>query len=102
MCCINPRESLFNDISDQEAEKWMKRMKTQPAEGWNGITQYCGWEDVPSTYLVCEKDALLPAAVQMQIAQMAGSKIEKCEAGHMVMLSMPERVVEVIRGVAEG
>ncbi|KFZ04267.1 hypothetical protein V501_09207, partial [Pseudogymnoascus sp. VKM F-4519 (FW-2642)] len=102
MFCINPRESLFNDISDQEAEKWMKRLKTQPAEDWNGVTQYCGWEDVPSTYLVCEKDELLPAEVQVQMAQMAESNIEKCEAGHMVMLSMPKRVVEVIRGVAGG
>ncbi|KAL5350920.1 hypothetical protein ACLOAV_004493 [Pseudogymnoascus australis] len=101
MVCVNPRELLFNDFSDEDAEKWIKHMKTQPAEGWNGITQYCGWEDLPSTYLVCERDALLPPAVQVQIAQMAGSKIEKCKAGHMVMLSMPERVVEVISRHAE-
>jgi len=32
---------------------------------------------------------------------MAGSKVERCAAGYMVVLSMPERVVEVIVGAAE-
>jgi len=101
MICVKPRELLFNDFSDAEAEKWMKEMKPQTAEGWNGTTRYCGWQDVPSTYLVCEKDQVLPIPYQLQCAEMAGSKIERCGAGHMVMLSMPEKVVDVIRGVVE-
>ena len=102
MVCVNPREVLFNDFSDQEAEKWMKGMKTQPAEGWAGITQYCGWKDLIASarLAIALVAALLDPEVQM--AQMAGSKIERCEAGHMVMLRMPGRVVEVIRGVVEG
>ena len=32
--------------------------------------------------------------------EMAGSEIERCESGHMVMLSMPDTVVEVIRKAA--
>jgi pimeloyl-ACP methyl ester carboxylesterase len=102
MICVNPRDVLFNDFSDTEAEKWMKEMKAQPMESWNGTTQYCGWQDVPSTFLICEKDQVLPIQYQLQCAEMAGSKIERCEAGHMVMLSKPEKVVEVIRGVVEG
>ena len=74
----------------------IEALKTQPAEGWDDVVTYCGWKDVPSTYLVCEADAAIPPPVQMQMAEMANCKIEKCGAGHMCILSMPEKVVEVI------
>ena len=51
---------------------------------------------MPSVYLVCENDQCLPAPVQLQMAEIAGSKIEKCKAGHMPMISIPEGVAEVI------
>jgi len=37
----------------------------------------------------------------VQLAELAGSRIERCAAGHMVMLSMPEKVVELVKSVAE-
>lgn len=73
-------------------------MQPQPAEGWHGVTSFCGWEEVPSVYLVCENDCAIPVGMQVSMARAAGSRIERCGAGHMVMLSMPERVVEVVRG----
>ena len=51
---------------------------------------------MPSVYLVCENDACLPAPMQLQMAEIAGSKIEMCKAGHLPMISVPERVAEVI------
>jgi len=97
---INPRTLLFNDLSDEEAETWMKELKSQPAEGWDDTITYAGWTDVPSVYLVCEGDQCIPPPMQEQLASLAGSRVERCDAGHMVMLSLPERVVEVIRGAA--
>lgn len=51
-------------------------------------------------YLVCEKDACIPPPLQRQLAELAGSKVETCETGHMVMISDPEKVVEVIKQAA--
>ena len=102
MNCVTPRKTLFNDLSDADADEWGKKLKSQPSEGWDGTTTYCGWEDVPSIYLVCEKDAVLPEAVQLQMAGLAGSKVVKCAAGHCVMLSLPEKVVEVIEEAIVG
>ena len=101
MTCISPCQLLFTDFSDSKADEWMKKLRHQPAKGWQCTIKYCGWQDAPSTYLVCEKDQALPVQIQEQCAEMAGSKIERCGAGHMVMLSMPEKVVDVIRGVVE-
>lgn len=75
----------------------MAEIKPQPAEGWNDVTSYGGWEVVPTTYLVCEGDKLLPISLQEQCAAVANSKIERCSAGHIPQLSQPERVIEVIK-----
>ena len=75
----------------------MKKLQSQPSEGWFDTVTYCGWKEIPSVYLVCENDQLLPLHLQLQWADMAGSKIEKCSAGHMPFLSIPERVAEVVK-----
>jgi len=99
--CMTPEKLLFNDLDEPEKDKWIKALRTQPAEGWDDMVTYCAWSHVPSVYLVCEGDAIIPTSLQLQFAEAASSKIEKCGAGHMPMLSMPERVVEVIRGAVE-
>jgi len=96
LTCAMPEKILFNDLDDADKEKWTKALKPQPSRDWDGTITYCGWKDVPSVYLVCESDGAIPPPLQLQLAGMAGSQIEKCDAGHMPMLSMPDRVVEVI------
>ncbi|KAA8568756.1 hypothetical protein EYC84_007750 [Monilinia fructicola] len=100
MYCATPEKLLFNDLSEKYVEKWKKVLKSQPAFGWDGTITYAGWKDVPSVYLVCENDQCIPQPLQEQLAGAAGSKVERCAGGHMVMLSMPDKVVEVIKSAA--
>jgi Alpha/beta hydrolase family len=102
MHCVSPETTLFSDLSFSETERWMRELKCQPGEGWDQTTVYCGWRDVESVYLVCEQDKCLPKSVQEQCAKLARSQVERCQAGHMVMLSMPEKVVEVVLKAVEG
>lgn len=95
--CVNPEVSLFSDFSEEERAKWMAELKPQPAEGWNDVVSYAGWQIVPTTYLICEGDQLLPVSLQEQCAATAKSRIERCSAGHLVQLSQPKRVIEVIK-----
>ena len=76
------------------------KLHSQPASGWDGTVTYAGWNNTPSVYLCCEVDAVIPPALQHQMVEMAGSEVETCDAGHMVMLRLPEKVVEVIRKAA--
>ncbi len=97
----SPLTTLYNDIPNPLATKHLSTLSFQPATGWeNEPVTYCGWRDVPSVYLVCEGDALLPPRVQVEMAEMAGAEVERCGAGHMVLLSEGERVVEVVRRAA--
>jgi len=79
----------------------VKALKPQLAAGWDDTVTYSGWKEVSSLSLVCEKDAILPEAMHYGFAQLAGSKIERCSAAHMVQISKPEKVVEVVRAAAE-
>lgn len=99
--CLTPEKLLFNDLDDETAKTWVKKLQSQPASDWDDAITYCGWKDVPSVYLVCEGDRCVPAPVQLQLAETAGSQIEKCAAGHMATVSMPEKVVEVIVKAAQ-
>ena len=80
----------------------MKKLQPQPAADWDREIAYCGFLDVPSVYLVCEGDRLLPVELQLKFAATAGSEVVRCQAGHMVQVSMPEKLVEVVKGVLEG
>ncbi|TVY36053.1 hypothetical protein LSUB1_G006303 [Lachnellula subtilissima] len=99
--CKTPEKLLFNDLDAVATEKWVKVLRPQPAAGWDDTVTYSGWEEVPSVYLVCAKDAILPETMQLGFAQLAGSQITRCNAGHMVQISMPEKVVEVVKAAAE-
>ncbi|OGM44088.1 hypothetical protein ABOM_007317 [Aspergillus bombycis] len=95
--CIQPERTLFNDLDEAGKRKWLGVLRPQPAHGWRGTTTFAGWKDVESVYLVCEEDQSLPVFLQEEFAGLAGSKIERCSAGHMPHLSQPSRVVEVIK-----
>ena len=43
---------------------------------------------------------MIPLRFQKQIAAGAGAETEDCDAGHMVILSQPERVAEFVRKAA--
>ncbi|KAI5481025.1 alpha/beta-hydrolase [Pseudohyphozyma bogoriensis] len=100
MFCHSPVQLLFNDLPPSSHADLIASLKCQPASGWNQVTTYAGWTEIPSVYVVATQDACLPPAFQQQFAAMTGGEKVEIDAGHMVMLSQPEKVVEVIRRAA--
>jgi pimeloyl-ACP methyl ester carboxylesterase len=98
MTCVTPDELLVHDVPDKS--RWLAVLQPQPARGWDGTITYCGWRHVPSVYVVAKQDKLLPAALQMQMAQIAGSEIKEIDVGHMVMLVRPKEVADIIKAAA--
>jgi pimeloyl-ACP methyl ester carboxylesterase len=84
------------------AQTWLAKLQCQPAEGWNDVITYGAWKEIPSIYLVAEEDKLLPPEIQAQCAAMAGSEVLGVKAGHMLMLSQPEKCLEMILKAVEG
>lgn len=100
MFCVTPEKLLFNDLSPEEASRWAKSLSCQPSSGWDDVVDYTGWKKVPSVYLVAENDAILNKDMQLQMAEMAGSEVERCTAGHCCMIGQPERCADVVRKAA--
>ncbi|KAK9415200.1 putative Alpha/beta hydrolase fold-1 [Seiridium unicorne] len=101
--CVDSQNSLFHDLSPKEAEGWQNRLEVHPTlDNWKVAAPYCGWKDVPSIYILCELDRLLPVHVQQMMAELAGSEIVRLEAGHMAQLSRPDAVAEVVLKAATG
>lgn len=102
MLCKSPRTTLLGDLSDTQAEAALKAMSPQPtlAAYTDAKVSYCGWREIPTTYVCCENDALVPSAFQHQMAAMIGAEIVSIDAGHVAMLSQPEKVAAIVRRVA--
>lgn len=100
MTCTDAEGLFFNDLSEPEIAKWLPTIQPGPTV-WNGqTTTYCGWREVSSMYILCEKDLIIPAALQEQLAALAGSKpVVRIPAGHMPQLSVPERVARIVDDV---
>lgn len=94
----SPKALLFHDLDPDLADEWEKKLQPQPSKEWDDTVTYCGCKDVPSVYLICENDQVVPAQIQHQLAGLAGSTLETCGAGHMPFLSMPEKVAAVVKG----
>ena len=103
MTCVDFRGLFFNDLSEEDADYWISTVQPGPAS-WNGQTiTYCGWREVPSMYILCEKDQTLPVPFQEHFAAAAGSKpIVRVPTGHMPQVTISERIAEIVNDFASG
>jgi pimeloyl-ACP methyl ester carboxylesterase len=99
--CRDSKESLFHDLPPEDAQRWHDSLRSHPSlDLWKTKITYCGWQEVPSTYVICESDRLLPVTVQEKFAKLGGSKIVSLAAGHMAHLSATEQVSKIIANEA--
>ena len=102
MRCRDPVPTLFHDLFPSEAERHAAQLSWQPAGYVSSVhVTYGAWKEIPSAHLCCSQDKTIPLEWQRQFVEMAGGEAESCDAGHMVMLSQPELVVEFVKKAAE-
>lgn len=60
------------------------------------------WASIPSWAVVGAEDHVIPPAEQLAMAKRAGSHIVKVPAGHLSLVSHPDKVAETIEAAARG
>ena len=55
------------------------------------------WKHKPSAYLVTTEDRVLAPATQHILAKRMGARVQEVAASHLVLLSQPEAVTELVR-----
>ena len=58
------------------------------------------WEDIPSWYVVASEDRTIPPATQRFMAERAGATTIEIRSSHVVMMSHPKQVADVIESAA--
>jgi pimeloyl-ACP methyl ester carboxylesterase len=72
--------------------------------GLAAFTGKCGapaWRTVPSWYLECTEDQMIPPPAQAFMAERMGATMRTVAASHAVFMSHPNEVAEII-GLAAG
>ncbi|KAF5016662.1 hypothetical protein F66182_11587 [Fusarium sp. NRRL 66182] len=102
MTVVNADHVFYNDLPKSSMENLISSLKHQSKASFFTPLTYAAYQDVPVSYLLCENDNAIPIQGQQAMVGIGGPNVTShfCTAGHMPMLNMPERVVNVIREAA--
>lgn len=94
--CTDPIATFFNDVED--AEKILPHITHACADVFQGTVLHEPWHDIPCVYVACSKDTGLPLEAQKNMASaIANVTIIELESGHSPYLSMPHKIVDIIK-----
>ncbi|CAI7677884.1 unnamed protein product [Penicillium pancosmium] len=99
----DPRFHFYNDLDDETAAKYVDALVHHAMPSFITPSTYEAYRDVPATYLFCERDEAIRPNFQREMVANAGDNVVRtytCTSGHSPMLSVPEKVFEVIHDTA--
>lgn len=98
------RLTFFNDMNPLQATT-MRKILDQ--DNWPlGVTyaadwDYAGLEACPATYIICDRDGILPPIWQFRFSERLQCKAQlHIDAGHQAMNTQPEALAAVLMGLA--
>jgi pimeloyl-ACP methyl ester carboxylesterase len=93
-----PEEIFFNDVAEDAASAAVAQLAPQSMAAIKAPVRAVAWRDVPTTYVICERDNAIPVPAQEMLSGRAGN-VARLDASHSPFLSRPDEVVGIIRGV---
>lgn len=93
---------FYNQCSPAQQEDLPKQLQSHAWKTFLSPVTYTAWRDIPSTFLFCENDNVIPPEVQGAMLKVEGNLFEVgiCNGDHSPFASRPERTAEVIRKAA--
>lgn len=93
MTTHNPREILFTDVPQEDADHAIARMKPWSYVAVTERLTAAAWHNVPSTYIVCAKDR---AVTNQGVMAVRATHVRLLPSDHMPLLSMPLALTDLI------
>jgi pimeloyl-ACP methyl ester carboxylesterase len=91
-----PERFLYSDVDAAKARSAVARLGHQSLAAFEQRLTRAAWRTVPSTYVVCERDAALPVHAQATMAERA-TRVLRMSAAHAPFLSRPAQLAGVLR-----
>nr|POE77634.1 hypothetical protein CFP56_09281 [Quercus suber] len=100
---IDPKNSLYGDVGDDSAREYASLLVCQALQPFTGTISFPAWQYIPTTYLRCTEDKILPPIWQNNFIKAAQGKssieVLSLKSGHSPFISMPSELVGIILGV---
>lgn len=90
-----------NGLSDQDAVFLARSQAASNSSILEYETQSAAWAEKPSWSVIATLDRTIAPDLQRQMSERAGSTVVDIENGHMLPMTNPDEVVDVIRQAAD-
>ncbi|TDC39756.1 alpha/beta hydrolase [Micromonospora sp. 15K316] len=91
----NPGSALYHDVPEDVAARAVADLVEQSLLSFTGTVTRAAWHDIPSTYVVCEDDRILPTALQETMSAHA-TTTRRWPGGHSAFLAAPEKLAALV------
>ena len=95
----NPGALLFSECAPAVANGAIARLRPHSARAVREPLRAAGYGEIPATYVITERDAILPPDVQKGIAVLAQAATASVDADHHPMLSRPAELALTLAGI---
>ena len=95
--------AMFHDIPTSEGEHWTSLLEPHSVGAMWSEQTYAAFQDIPSTYVVCELDRIVPVEQQegmirnaKEVEPSAFDVVERLQSGHEPIFSVIGELVGVV------
>jgi pimeloyl-ACP methyl ester carboxylesterase len=93
---LRPAEVFYEDVHPETARAAIDRLGHHSLAAFAQPLTRAAWRTIPSTYVVCERDAAIPVVAQETMAERAG-RVLRMPSSHSPFLSRPAQLAGVLR-----
>ncbi|OBF26477.1 hypothetical protein A5724_31430 [Mycobacterium sp. ACS1612] len=95
-----PMTVFYHDVENRTATEAVAQLGYQRYTAMQQEVTETAWKRIPSTYVICENDNVIPVAAQEMMAKRADDVL-RIETSHFPFLSQPQALARLIRGCLE-
>ncbi len=90
---------LFFADCDPQTQRWaIGRLRRQPSAPYAEPIADPAWMHIPSTYIVCTQDRVMPPELQRGLFAPRTGRVYELEASHSPFLSRPQELTGILAG----
>jgi pimeloyl-ACP methyl ester carboxylesterase len=90
------------DLSEEQAAFMADSQIPVSASVFGATVAKAAWKTKPSWYIVATEDQTIPPDAERFMAKRAGAKVSEIKGSHVVFISHPKEVADVIEAAAKG